>query len=125
MNVVIIGASANPDRYSNRAQKKLTEAGYETIPVSLSGADILGRKGYRSVTDIPENMHPVHTVTVYLNPTRFADIADDVIALSPERVILNPGTESEEISERMQNAGIHVVEACTLVLLSLGQFDTA
>ena len=125
MNVAILGASNDPERYAHKAQQMLMDHGHATFPISLSGEAVLDQPGYRSILDIPREAHPIHTVTVYLNPQRFAGIVDDVIEAAPTRIILNPGTESPEIAEKFRAAGIRVVEACTLVLLATGQFDAA
>lgn len=125
MKVAIIGASAKPDRYAYRAQELLMEKGHETFPVSLSGEPILGRPGFASIGAIPEEDRPVHTVTVYVRPERLAPIADEILQFLPQRMIFNPGTESSELAERFRQAGCHVIEACTLVLLNTGQFETA
>ena len=124
MKVAILGASPKPERYSHKAQRLLEDFGHETFPISLAGEDILGRTGYRSIQEIPEEERPIHTVTVYLAPERFAEVIDDVIQFHPGRVILNPGTESPESTELLRDAGIHVVEACTLVILGTGEFET-
>ncbi|MEM7014810.1 MAG: CoA-binding protein [Verrucomicrobiota bacterium] len=125
MNVAIIGASPKPDRFAYKAQQLLTEHGHIVYPVSPSGQDILGRPGFASIDEIPETERPIHTLTIYVNPTRFADIADEVCRFNPSRVIFNPGTESAEIAAKFRDAGIHVVEACTLVLLNEGEFESA
>ena len=125
MNVAILGASDKPDRYSHQAQRLLTEHGHTPFPVSPTGKQILGRPGYSTLSEIPAEDRPVHTVTVYINPQRFAEIADQVLAFDPSRIIFNPGAESPEMAERFRAAGVHVVEACTLVLLRTGQFETA
>jgi hypothetical protein len=49
-------------------------------------------------------------------------IIDDIIELSPSRVIFNPGTENPGAHDRLEAKGIEVVEACTLVLLRRDQF---
>lgn len=123
MKVAVIGATDKPERFAFRAQKRLIDHGHETFPVSVQGKDILGRPGYTSVLEIDPNDHPIDTVTIYVNPMRFAAVADEVIELAPKRVIFNPGTESEEIAARFQQAGIQVVEDCTLVMLEVGTFE--
>lgn len=122
MNVAILGASDKPERFAYRAQKKLIEYGHETFPVSLTGKDILGRKGFSSIDEIPSGESPIHTVTVYLNPGHFSGIAGEILSAKPSRIIFNPGTESAEIAERFRQAGVEVVEDCTLVMLDTGTF---
>lgn len=120
--VAILGASEKQDRYANKAQQRLMEHGYPVIPVSAAGKNVLGVTGVKSLRDISE---PVDTVTLYVGPKSLQPQLTDLLALKPRRVIFNPGTEDPAIQQALADAGIHVVEACTLVLLSIGQFDVA
>ncbi len=120
MNVAILGASEKEDRYAHKAQQELVNHGHMVFPVSKNGDMIQGVKGYRSVSDIDEL---IDTVTVYLNSSRFTTIVSDVITLNPRRVIFNPGSESTAHQKNLESHGIIVVNACTLVLLSLDKFD--
>ena len=65
---------------------------------------------------------PLDTVTVYLRPELLTPLLDDLVAARPRRVILNPGTESPQVVQRLQAEGIPVEQACTLVMLNLDQF---
>jgi hypothetical protein len=47
---------------------------------------------------------------------------DRILKLKPRRVIFNPGSENADLAQKLQNAGIEIVEACTLVMLRTGQF---
>ena len=44
------------------------------------------------------------------------------IPVTPRRVIFNPNTENKDAYEPLKQAGIEVVEACTLVLLKTSQY---
>jgi hypothetical protein len=61
-------------------------------------------------------------LTLYVGPERSRGLIEDIIALAPARVILNPGTESPELEEALRLAGIPGERACTLVLLRTSQF---
>ena len=91
-NVAILGASDNPNRYAHLAQVKLQEQGYFVYPISKSGKDILGVRGYTSLNQVDEKLD---TITLYLNPIHLIDVLDDILEKKPRRVIFNPGTESE------------------------------
>jgi len=117
--VAVVGASRKPERYSNRAVRMLLSHGHAPIPVSKVGHDILGLKGYASLTTIPG---PIDTVTVYLSPEKQLPVIRDIVAVRPRRVIFNPGAENPEAADTLARNGIAVVEACTLVLLATGQF---
>jgi uncharacterized protein len=120
--VAILGASNKEGRYSRMAQELLMEKGYDVVPISIRGGDILGVKSYRSIDDVPKK---INTLTVYVSPNHLAQYADEIIRSDIRRVILNPGTESDSVKRRLQESGKVVVEACTLVLLKTGQFDEA
>ena len=118
-NVAIIGASHKPRRYAYQAQELLMGHQHTVFPISGNGREILGVPGYQSIADIGQ---PIDTVTLYLNPQRHEPIFDDVLAARPRRIIFNPGTESNDLQRRYQEAGIETLEACTLVMLRTGQF---
>lgn len=120
MNVAILGASQNPSRYSNMAQKSLMESGYSVIPVSPRYSEVMGIPTLNSVSDISE---PVHTLTIYVGADKLIQMADEIVQLHPGRVIFNPGTESVGVESTLQRAGIETEQACTLVLLRTGQFE--
>jgi predicted CoA-binding protein len=65
---------------------------------------------------------PVNTLTLYVGPERGKELLQDMIILGPDRVIMNPGTESDEIEEELNAKGIPVLRACTLVMLRTDQF---
>ena len=64
----------------------------------------------------------IDTITLYIGPRHQGEWMDYLISLKPRRIIFNPGTENEEFEQKAREAGIEVEEACTLVLLSTGQF---
>jgi len=120
--VVVLGASNNPERYSYKALKMLTEYGYRTIPVHPQLKEIDGVEVKNSLADIAED---VYTLSLYVGPEKIVPLIPEIIKLKPQRVILNPGTESGELKEALAKASIPYAEACTLILLKTGQFEKA
>jgi uncharacterized protein len=117
--VAVLGASANPDRYSNIAVRRLREAGHHVIPVNPALEQIEGLPVAKALGDIAE---PIDTLTLYVGPQRLAPLTDEILRLGPQRVIFNPGTESADLATALDRAKIPHLEACTLVLLQTGQF---
>ena len=64
----------------------------------------------------------IDTVTLYLNPTNQKEYYDYILSLKPKRIIFNPGTENDELIEKAVRQGIKPLEACTLVMISTGQY---
>lgn len=117
--VVILGASDKPERYSHRAMKMLREHGHEIVLVHPRLAEI---EGHPVLNDLSAIRGAVDTVTMYVGPEASSAVAGELIALRPRRVIFNPGSENPALQARLADAGVQVEEACTLVLLSTGQF---
>jgi predicted CoA-binding protein len=67
-------------------------------------------------------LQDIDTVTLYLNPERQLAYYTAIINLNPRRIIFNPGTENPELIEIAKNNGIEAIEACTLVMLSVGNY---
>ena len=115
---VVLGASQNPDRYSNMAVKKLAAYRHPVVAIgkregNINGIEII--KGQPSLDD-------VDTVTLYLNPGNQKPYYDYILSLHPKRIIFNPGAENEELEHMAKEKGIRTMDACTLVLLSTEQY---
>jgi predicted CoA-binding protein len=119
-NVAILGASQKTERYSYKALKMLEEHDHRVFPVHPTLQEIEGHKVYSTLGEIGEK---IDTLTVYVSPKWIKDMIPAILVLKPGRVILNPGTESEELKAQLTAAGIPYLEACTLVLLRTGQFS--
>jgi len=97
----------------------LKENGHVPVPVHPSGHTVGDLTAVKSLEDITD---PIDTLTVYVNPKVSSGELERVLRLKPRRVIFNPGAENEELARELQEAGIEVVRACTLVMLRTGQF---
>jgi len=115
---VVIGASTNPERYSYWAIHQLRNHQHEVIAIGKSKGEVA------DVSIVNDNplVHDVDTVTLYINPSIQKDYYQYILSLHPERIIFNPGTENNELFELAEENGIKPLEACTLVLLSTGQY---
>ena len=117
--VAVLGASKKPERYSNKAVVLLKEHGHDVIPVNPVEERIEGLSVAPSLREIDGG---VDTLTVYVGPRHIGEVIDDILSLKPKRVILNPGTESDELKEALSANEIPFLEACTLVMLTTGQY---
>ena len=115
---VVLGASANPARYSNMAVRRLAAHTHPTIAIGRKE----GKVGEVDIITARPDMQDVDTVTLYLNPTNQKPYYDYILQLQPKRIIFNPGTENDELEEMARQHGIQTMEACTLVMLSTGQY---
>ncbi|WP_282051172.1 CoA-binding protein [Maribacter aquivivus] len=115
---LVFGASLKPNRYSNLAIHRLVDSGVETLAYGLREGEVSGV----NISNNLDKISDIHTITLYINPKRQEEYYNSIISLAPKRVIFNPGTENPELYKLLENNGIEVDVACTLVLLSTGQY---
>ena len=115
---LVVGASPDPSRYSYLAISMLREAGHPVLAIGKKAGEVAGVSIQKErFTDMD-----IDTVTLYINPAFQKEYYDYFLQLNPKRIIFNPGTENPELATLAQQAGIHTMEACTLVLLRTGQY---
>lgn len=115
---LVLGASLNDDRYSNRAIRSLRAHGHHVVAVGLRE----GAVGDTVVVkDVPKGV-TFHTITLYMNARNQEQWMPRILALSPKRIIFNPGAENPALAAAAGAQGIETLEACTLVMLSTGQY---
>ena len=94
----------------------MIEAGCEVFPVLVyypEVTEVLGRKVYRKVADVPG---PIDMVNVFRRPQDVTQHIDDVLAARPKSVWLQQGITNDEAAERWAKAGIQVVQdRCLMV----------
>lgn len=115
---MVLGASPNPERYSYMATVMLLEKGHVIYPYGI-------KKGMIQSLSIEQEWPipgSINTLTLYLGPTAQVEYYDQIIALKPQRIIFNPGTENPELVQLARTANIETIEACTLVMLTTGQY---
>lgn len=117
---LVVGATANPERYAYRAADLLQSKGISFIPIGIKKGIVFGKE----ILDLRQKpiLEGIHTVTLYLGPSNQSEWIDYLIGLGPKRIIFNPGTENQKTYSQARLSGIEVLEACTLVLLTTGQF---
>jgi len=119
MKTLVYGASTNPQRYSYTAIHRLRHYGHEVVAIGIREGAV---NDIKLLTGHPE-LKDIHTITLYLGSSRQSDHIDYLLSLSPQRIIFNPGTENHHFAQQATANNIEVLEACTLVLLSTGQYS--
>ena len=115
---LILGASTNPSRYAYLAAERLVANGHPIVNVGIKSGEVAGVP-----IEKPELIHSdLDTITLYLSPKNQVEYYDYIIKSKPKRIIFNPGTENHELESLAEASGIGTTEACTLVLLSTGQY---
>ncbi|MBN9390688.1 MAG: CoA-binding protein [Chloroflexi bacterium] len=105
-NIAMVGLSNNPFRPSHFAAIYMLANGYNVIPVNPAATEILGRKCYPSLRDIPEK---VDIVDVFRKPSDVPPLVDEAVAIGAKVFWMQLGVINEEAARKAVAAGLEVV----------------
>ncbi|GAA4323878.1 CoA-binding protein [Mucilaginibacter gynuensis] len=115
---LILGASADPDRYAYLAANSLVSHGHTIVNIGVKTGMVAGVP-----IEKPEIIYnDIDTITLYLSPQNQPPLYDYILATKPNRIIFNPGTENQMLQQLATEQNIMIDYACTLVLLATGQY---
>jgi len=115
---IVLGATPDPGRYAYLAANRLVKSGHSIVNVGIKTGEVAGVP-----IEKPEIIHTdIDTITLYIGPQNQPPLYDYILNTHPKRIIFNPGTENSELSKMANEKGIETENACTLVLLSIGQY---
>jgi predicted CoA-binding protein len=91
--------------------KVLKQLGWRVIPVNPRISEALGERAYADLASVPE---PFDVVDVFRRSEAVGEVADQVLALPPERrprvFWMQTGIKNAEVADRLAKAGIQVVQ---------------
>ena len=108
----VVGASNKPERPSFHVMETLIERGYTVHPVNpgLAGQEILGRKVYATLADVPP---PVDVVDIFRNSADALQVTREAISLSDKLAIktvwMQLGVINEIAAGEAEAAGLAAV----------------
>ena len=106
-NIAVVGMSNTEGKPANFVPKYLIENGFNIIPVNPTTSEVLGRKSYASISEIPEQ---VDIVDVFRRSEDVPIIVEDAINKKGVKVIwMQSGIYNEEAERRAKENGIDVV----------------
>src|SRR5258705_8215309 len=108
--VAIIGASADPSKFGNKSIHAHVRAGYDVYPVNPKEDTIEGLKCYRSILDVPLALG---RISLYLPPPVAVKVLDDIAKKGCQELWINPGVESPELTEKINELGLNAIFACS------------
>ena len=113
--VAVIGLSADSSKYSHVVAKFLQSKGWRIIPVNPNVEEVLGKKSFKSLIDLPESVQrEVEVVDIFRRSEDVPLIVDQAIQLKerngkPYVVWMQLGIVNEEAAARARNAGLTVI----------------
>lgn len=127
--VALVGVSPNPLRSSNFVATYLARTPYTVWPVNPHAEEVLGKKSYASLSELPE---APDIVDCFRKASELPEVVKEAIAVGAKVVWFQLGLRNEEAAEMALEAGLKVVQDRCLKIeharfaggLHLAGFDT-
>jgi uncharacterized protein len=114
--IAIVGASADPNKFGNKAVRAFRQKGWTVYPVNPRESQIENLPAFKSVLEVP--VRP-KLISVYLPPPILLKVLPDIASRGCDELWLNPGTESDEVLAAAKSLGLNVIQACSIVGIGL------
>lgn len=105
-NIAVVGMSKNPEKDAHQIPKYLMNSGYNVIPVNPTADEILGKKCYKNLREIPGS---VDIVDVFRPSEDVPPIVRDAIAKGVKVIWMQLGISNKEATKEALEKGIKVV----------------
>ncbi len=105
-NIAVVGMSKNPEKAAHYVPKYLDDKGYNIIPVNPTATEILGKKCYPSLLDIPIK---VDIVDVFRPSDQVQPVIEEAIKIKPQVIWLQEGIHNPQAEDDARKSGIDVV----------------
>lgn len=114
--VAVLGASTHHRKFGNKSVRAHRHAGWDVVPVSLSGEEVEGLTTYRKLDEVPGELD---RITVYLPPPVTLELLPEIAAKGAKEVWFNPGAADRAVIAKAKELGIPYVDGCSIVDLGL------
>lgn len=101
--IAIVGISTDEMKASNIVAQYMQLKGYTIIPVNPNYSEVLGKKCYASLSDIPGS---VDIVDIFMRPDRLLPVVEEAVQLRPKCIWLQLGIVNEKAKRLTEAAGI-------------------
>ena len=105
-NVAVIGMSRHSEKAAHFVPKYLHENGFNITPVNPKSDEILDKKCYDRINDVPDE---IDIVDVFRPSDQVLEIIKDAIKKNPKVIWLQEGIHNHEAEQLARDAGIDVV----------------
>lgn len=113
-NIAVVGMSKNEAKPAHFVPKYLIDHGYNVIPVNPTISEVLGRKSYSSIANVPED---IDIVEIFRRSEDVPPVVNDAVKKRGIKVIwMQSGIYNEEAEREAKENGMDVVfNRCMMV----------
>ena len=105
--IAMVGLSANAYRPSHFAALYMKAAGYQIFPVNPREREILGRKCYATLAELPA---PLEIVDIFRESSAVPAIVEEAIAAGAKVIWMQQGIVHNEAAAKAKAAGLAVIQ---------------
>ena len=113
--IVLVGASAKPERPSHRVMQFLLDEGYEVVPINpgLAGQQLLGQTVHASLADLPTS---VDMADIFRDAASLPEVTQHVVAAGIPAMWTQLGVVHTEAERTGLDAGLQmVIDRCPAI----------
>jgi predicted CoA-binding protein len=114
VNVAVIGASNQREKFGNKAVRAYVAHGHSVYPVNLREARVEGIPAFRSILDVPVDLD---ATLVYVPPEVTLRLLPAIAKKGPGALYLNPGSEDDAVIARAAALGLDPILACSILAI--------
>lgn len=108
----VVGATDNQNKFGYKIFKMMLESGYEVYPVNPGIQEVLGKKCYSSLSELPIVPQAVDMV---VSPKIGERIVRECGELGIQNIWFQPGASSQDLLNLCEHLNLNVVNACIMV----------
>lgn len=105
--IAVVGLSDDPSRPSYGVAAYLARAGKDVLPVNPKYQQVMGRRCFAALEDIPD---AIDLVNIFRRPEHCPDVVRSAIAVNAKGVWLQSGIVSPESEQLAREAGLDFVQ---------------
>ncbi len=111
-NWVVVGDVLNTSKYASRILGALKAENFNVVGVNPRD---ITETIYKALKEVP---YKIEVVDLCINPITGLKVVEEAAELGINKVLIQPGAESEDIINYCKDKGIIAIEGCALVELN-------
>jgi uncharacterized protein len=107
--IAVVGLSDKTDRDSNEIARYLLGQGYDIIPVNPNVGEVLGRRSFPSLRDVPSDRR-IDIADIFRRSDQVGPVVKDAIARGVGAIWMQLGVQNEDAAAAARTQGIPVYQ---------------
>lgn len=107
-NICVVGLADNPSRPAYFVSEYMQRQGFGIIPVNPQGEDVLGQKGYKSISAIPPEATP-DIANFFVRSSEVYPLVKEALDRGIKTIWLQAGISDKKAAELAEERGAAII----------------